>query len=371
MATKYAGAHEVTLYGPDNSKSPVLTLHMPENQIANELMDIVRPNTILMNSQLEIFKAKGFNSNEVLETATAAQKTALAFELNNSSKVIKQGIGDPSILYADDSSINVYCDVPVQTRTRTASKQYYLCLLPASRVGYSDLKEKILITNNDFNCTLYKSKHALLNGDRYCIWIEDETGKIISRTTGFDFNLESTQIALFKSCEIVADTKPTFDLKQNQIKAEDFKSDPLLSESKLYDSIIVDNIVDIDPSDVKQLEYIHDSIKAKHKRNNVSISKSSIPGLSMNVALKFISGDFKSQGYTKAYIRQYDSQGNSVLRVYNILNDYIQIPDVDHLKYKCSSIYFSDDASLKVSEMIVLGFPRKEYISDMKVEVKW
>lgn len=366
ITSKYHGIHEVTVNGPSGMKSPTLSINIPEKQLALELIEEQRASDIILQQQLTAAAIKGLKSQEVL-SASEKQKEPVLKEINNNNKVVKQGIGDPSIVYMTESEVNVTCEIPM-----LGPKLYYLCIAPTDVLGKARLKEKVVINKSSFNHSFYKSKSALIQGKRYSLWIEDSTGKVVSHTTSFNFNSDSTSTVSLKNAEIIESVKDTFTYKFNKDKLNDFKSDLTLSETKLYNSIILYDMNDVPSSDKNKMEYLHDAIMAKHKMNNVSPSLTNINFMRLNTHLKAITGAFKQAGYTLATLVQYDSKGEINTNTYELKHDDLfELTNLALHKFEYGYLYFSNESVSKVSEIILLHYKTRHLKTNLKIEVIW
>lgn len=366
VTSKYAGAHNITANGPNGAKSPTLSMHIPEKMVALDMIDEQRTNDILLQQQLAAAAIKGLNSEEAIGTKVQ-DKDLLLREVNNNANIVKQGLIDPLIVYMNDKEVNITCQIVVP-----AGKNYYLCLSATQDIGNGQLKQRVPILGTIFNYSFYKSKHALIQGKRYSVWIEDSSDKIVSGTTSFDFNAEQSVTGDLKNSEIVTAVKDSFGYRHNKEKTDDFKSESLLSEGKIYSSIIVSNMLDIPSSDKWKMDYLYDAITGRHKRTNVSLSKTSIDNIKFNVPIGSLTGDFKLAGYTMAVLVQYDNSGDSNTKPYVAANDNtFYLSDINTSQYEYAYLYFTNDSCSKVSDIILLQYDTKQLMSDMKVQVTW
>lgn len=359
--SKYYGMHEVIAKNANGFYAPPLYVYIPQLQFGQSLME-------QQISDMAAAKQRMVTAELSLVSPTVAsnsdnEKESLLQELSNNIGTQKVGVPSPIVEYITDSEVKVRCTIP-----SVYTKECYLCLAPVSEIGKTQLKQRIQITGNNFTHVLYKSKNTLLNNTRYALWIEDEDNKIISYTTGFDFNSSSTKVQELKNTELIAIAKKAYNYDTTKSFAESYIEEEGLSDTTIYNSVIEDVINNVSNIDFYKFNYLLDAVNAKHKSTYSSIDSTDVPNLSFSASTQTVTGKFKTMGYTKAVCVHYNGFifSDKTVEIKDnsfVINGYKE----DNLY---TYLYFLNDAMTKVSKIIIFDIQNRKTLG-MKVEVNW
>jgi len=360
--SKYYGMHEIIAKNANGFYAPPLYIYVPLFQFGQELME-------KQNNDLAAFKERKSAAELSLVSPLVAsnnsdEKENLLQELSNNIGTQKVGISSPIVEYITDSEVKVKCIIPA-----IYTEECFLCLTPVSEIGKTQLKQRVKITGNNFNHVFYKSKNTLLNNTRYALWIEDEDNKIVSYTTGFDFNSSSTKVQELKNTELIAIAKKAYSYDKTKSFAESYIEEEGLSDTAIYNSVIEDVINTVSNVDFYKFNYLLDAISAKHKSTFSSVVNTDIPNLKFSADTHTITGSFKTMGYTKVVSVYYNGfifteklgavKDNKTF----LINGYKE----DNLYMY---LYFTNDAMTKVSKILLFDIQNRKTLG-MKVEVDW
>lgn len=147
-------------------------------------------------------------------------------------------------------------------------ESYYLCLDEAIDLKFGSLVFREKLNRNIKTYTFYKDKYGLIKDTRYCLWIEDSSGEIISDITSFSFanitsditqQINSLLLNRIKNYYSETDNK-SFILSYN----EDIKE---ISPIEIFDECILNNF-NLKNNNVIRKDLLLDAIDAKCKFYN-------------------------------------------------------------------------------------------------------
>lgn len=359
--SKYAGIHIITAKNNMGLYAPALLMNLPPFQVQEVLMkqqleDEAASKSKMISAELALI-------SPVMLSNKDEEKQLILQELTNDLDVQKTGIGAPMIEYITDAEVKVKCSIP-----SIYTKECFLCLCQVSEIGVTQLNQRVKITNPSFEYVFYNNKNALLNNTRYAVWIEDENNKIVSKTTGFDFNSSSFKAQELKNHEIIDRVKKSYIYENNKSFADSYIEEVGLSDSALYRFVIEDVIRNVSNMDKNKFNYFLDATTAEHKNHHFSVNQTAIQNLTFDTKTNIISGKFKLLDYSKIAVVHY----NGIIRKENSgeLNEDGTFTVKLNKDYDYMYFYLSNQAMTKVSSLIVIDIQNKKTLG-MKVEVKW
>ena len=352
-----AGLYKVTAKDKNGKKSMPVNIYVPtqphalsmikEREIKNANL---KKEMAYSEAKVSIFLNKKINNLE---------KIALINEINNDYKKIKVGVTDPSIKYMSEKEVIVTADI-----TPAYEKSVYLCILKSSDIGSDKKPSRVLITNNKFEYSYYAAKEGLEKGERYSIWIENDSS-IVSGTSGFTMDSKESAISDIRFEETKNIMKAGLDTQENMDFINSAAVENTNSQSSIYTQMIMNNIYFTPNNELRTL-LINDSMSAMHRAYFEITPPLNISELSYSLQTDTLSWTVIPNKYTKVVVTTYKNKTAATFAYCTdeevALNEFQRNAD-----YLC--FFFCDDDLKSVSEVTTIDTVTQEVISPFEMGV--
>lgn len=140
---------------------------------------------------------------------------------------------------------------------------FFLCLDEASELNLGTLVFRVNLNKNTNVYTFLSNKYALVKHARYCLWIEDNSGNIISNINSFEFGVSDSPVTRELNQIILKQMKDYFKEYENKTSILSYNEDDHeLNPYKVFDEIIIDRFDMLVPN-AKRKSLIIDAVHAK------------------------------------------------------------------------------------------------------------
>ena len=256
------GFYTIEAYDNKNNKSRPININIYDSEIKSELASKQNLENTQKQDAIELIAIR----NECFEKIIKGDNNYLIYNqlLFNSYK-IDNNVSEPIIVTNTSDKLEVKIDY-------IHKDNYYLCLDEAEDLNLGTLVFRISLNMNIKTYTFLKSKYLLRKNQRYCLWIEDNKGNIISNINSFEFGNSNSDTTKQLNEITVNNMKTYLKEMENRHYLLSYNIDNKeLNASELFDEIII-NAFNYFYTYAHRKTYIIDAINAKASYYNVTMS---------------------------------------------------------------------------------------------------